>query len=120
MLNVRAAFNFQLNFQLSCYARYYILCEAVFFFNLLWFVFDFYSFSFDLLLAAGLQQRTGLYQVSSFNIHQLEISKTHLNLESMRSSDKQYTLTNASMSVTFGGAKIVCTMNLCLLFSLGS
>uniref|UniRef100_A0A8C4IU69 Uncharacterized protein n=1 Tax=Dicentrarchus labrax TaxID=13489 RepID=A0A8C4IU69_DICLA len=29
-------------------------------------------------------------------------------------------LTNESMSETFGGAKIVCTMNLCLLFSLGS
>uniref|UniRef100_A0A3Q3RTQ5 Uncharacterized protein n=1 Tax=Mastacembelus armatus TaxID=205130 RepID=A0A3Q3RTQ5_9TELE len=26
----------------------------------------------------------------------------------------------ASMSETCGGAKIVCTMNLCLLFSLGS
>uniref|UniRef100_A0A3Q3XQT0 Uncharacterized protein n=1 Tax=Mola mola TaxID=94237 RepID=A0A3Q3XQT0_MOLML len=38
---------------------------------------------------------------------------THLSLESMRSS-------GFSMSETFGGAKIVCTMNLCLLFSLGS
>uniref|UniRef100_A0A3Q4HM96 Uncharacterized protein n=3 Tax=Pseudocrenilabrinae TaxID=318546 RepID=A0A3Q4HM96_NEOBR len=46
------------------------------------------------------------------------ISKTHLSLESMRSSG--FSLTNDSMSVTFGGAKIVCTMNLCLLFSLGS
>uniref|UniRef100_A0A3P8WL06 Uncharacterized protein n=1 Tax=Cynoglossus semilaevis TaxID=244447 RepID=A0A3P8WL06_CYNSE len=44
-------------------------------------------------------------------------SKTHLSLESMRSSGL---LTKASMSETFGGAKIVCTMNLCLLFSLGS
>uniref|UniRef100_A0A668AIZ9 Uncharacterized protein n=1 Tax=Myripristis murdjan TaxID=586833 RepID=A0A668AIZ9_9TELE len=29
-------------------------------------------------------------------------------------------LTNESISDTFGGAKMVCTMNLCLLFSLGS
>uniref|UniRef100_A0A3Q2V6P9 Uncharacterized protein n=1 Tax=Haplochromis burtoni TaxID=8153 RepID=A0A3Q2V6P9_HAPBU len=49
-------------------------------------------------------------------------SKTHLSLESMRSSGfaSFHSLTNDSMSVTFGGAKIVCTMNLCLLFSLGS
>uniref|UniRef100_A0A3Q3GVV3 Uncharacterized protein n=1 Tax=Kryptolebias marmoratus TaxID=37003 RepID=A0A3Q3GVV3_KRYMA len=46
------------------------------------------------------------------------ISKTHLSLESMSSSG--FSLTNESMSETFGGAKIVCTMNLCLLFSLGS
>uniref|UniRef100_A0A672YB37 Uncharacterized protein n=1 Tax=Sphaeramia orbicularis TaxID=375764 RepID=A0A672YB37_9TELE len=46
------------------------------------------------------------------------LSKTHLSLESMRSSG--FILTNESMSDTFGGAKIVCTMNLCLLFSLGS
>uniref|UniRef100_A0A3P8UDC2 Uncharacterized protein n=1 Tax=Amphiprion percula TaxID=161767 RepID=A0A3P8UDC2_AMPPE len=53
-------------------------------------------------------------------------SKTHLSLESMRSSGfasfhcNLKSLTNESMSETFGGAKIVCTMNLCLLFSLGS
>uniref|UniRef100_A0A674C317 Uncharacterized protein n=1 Tax=Salmo trutta TaxID=8032 RepID=A0A674C317_SALTR len=29
-------------------------------------------------------------------------------------------LTIASISATLGGAKILCTMNLCLLFSLGS
>uniref|UniRef100_A0A3B5K8N0 Uncharacterized protein n=1 Tax=Takifugu rubripes TaxID=31033 RepID=A0A3B5K8N0_TAKRU len=44
-------------------------------------------------------------------------SKTHLSLESMRSSGF---LTNDSMSEAFGGAKIVCTINLCLFFSLGS
>uniref|UniRef100_A0A3Q2Y223 Uncharacterized protein n=1 Tax=Hippocampus comes TaxID=109280 RepID=A0A3Q2Y223_HIPCM len=44
-------------------------------------------------------------------------SKMHLNLESMRSSG--FFLTIESMSETLGGA-IVCTMNLCLLFSLGS
>uniref|UniRef100_A0A8C5N9H5 Uncharacterized protein n=1 Tax=Gouania willdenowi TaxID=441366 RepID=A0A8C5N9H5_GOUWI len=43
-------------------------------------------------------------------------SKTHLSLESMRSSG----LTNESISETLEGAKIVCTINLCLLFSLGS
>uniref|UniRef100_A0A8C6WSP5 Uncharacterized protein n=1 Tax=Neogobius melanostomus TaxID=47308 RepID=A0A8C6WSP5_9GOBI len=37
----------------------------------------------------------------------------------MRSSGLQ-TLTNKSMSFTVIGAKIVCTMNLCLFFSLGS
>uniref|UniRef100_A0A8C9JLL2 Uncharacterized protein n=1 Tax=Panthera tigris altaica TaxID=74533 RepID=A0A8C9JLL2_PANTA len=42
----------------------------------------------------------------------LGISNTHLNLESINSS--------ASISEVFGGAKIVCTINLCLLFSLGS
>uniref|UniRef100_A0A3B3CNW0 Uncharacterized protein n=1 Tax=Oryzias melastigma TaxID=30732 RepID=A0A3B3CNW0_ORYME len=58
-------------------------------------------------------------------------SKTHLSLESMRSSgldsfhcitfvNTNRILTNESMSETFGGAKMVCTMNLCLLFSLGS
>uniref|UniRef100_A0A3Q3QZ07 Uncharacterized protein n=1 Tax=Monopterus albus TaxID=43700 RepID=A0A3Q3QZ07_MONAL len=47
-------------------------------------------------------------------------SKTHLSLESMRSSGFASFHTNASMSETCGGAKIVCTMNLCLLFSLGS
>uniref|UniRef100_A0A3Q3ME63 Uncharacterized protein n=1 Tax=Labrus bergylta TaxID=56723 RepID=A0A3Q3ME63_9LABR len=49
-------------------------------------------------------------------------SKTHLSLESMRSSGfkVQEKLTNESISETFGGAKMVCTMNLCLLFSLGS
>uniref|UniRef100_A0A3B3RDN7 Uncharacterized protein n=1 Tax=Paramormyrops kingsleyae TaxID=1676925 RepID=A0A3B3RDN7_9TELE len=44
-------------------------------------------------------------------------SKTHRSLESMRSSGF------ASLhcgSETPGGAKIVCTINLCLLFSLGS
>uniref|UniRef100_A0A3B3S6U7 Uncharacterized protein n=1 Tax=Paramormyrops kingsleyae TaxID=1676925 RepID=A0A3B3S6U7_9TELE len=46
-------------------------------------------------------------------------SKTHLSLESMRSSGFTL-LTMASMSETLGGAKMVCTINLCLLFSLGS
>uniref|UniRef100_A0A671VWI2 Uncharacterized protein n=1 Tax=Sparus aurata TaxID=8175 RepID=A0A671VWI2_SPAAU len=36
------------------------------------------------------------------------------------SKNNNDSLTNESMSETFGGAKIVCTMNLCLLFSLGS
>uniref|UniRef100_A0A3Q2CCL2 Uncharacterized protein n=1 Tax=Cyprinodon variegatus TaxID=28743 RepID=A0A3Q2CCL2_CYPVA len=44
------------------------------------------------------------------------ISKTHLSLESMRSSG----FTRESLSELFDGAKIVCTINLCLLFSLGS
>uniref|UniRef100_A0A8C5WS07 Uncharacterized protein n=1 Tax=Laticauda laticaudata TaxID=8630 RepID=A0A8C5WS07_LATLA len=42
----------------------------------------------------------------------LGISNTHLNLEYLR--------TTASISVMFVGAKIVCTINLCLLFSFGS
>uniref|UniRef100_A0A3Q2NVR9 Uncharacterized protein n=1 Tax=Fundulus heteroclitus TaxID=8078 RepID=A0A3Q2NVR9_FUNHE len=42
------------------------------------------------------------------------ISKTHLSLESMRSSGFD------SLSELFDEAKIVCTINLCLLFSLGS
>uniref|UniRef100_A0A3B5QTL9 Uncharacterized protein n=2 Tax=Xiphophorus TaxID=8082 RepID=A0A3B5QTL9_XIPMA len=42
-------------------------------------------------------------------------SKTHLSLESMRSSG----FTTVSLSETFDGMKIV-TINLCLLFSLGS
>uniref|UniRef100_A0A672IU18 Uncharacterized protein n=1 Tax=Salarias fasciatus TaxID=181472 RepID=A0A672IU18_SALFA len=50
-----------------------------------------------------------------------EISNTHLSLESMRSSGfAGRRLTNESMSETFPLAKMVCTMNLCLLFSLGS
>uniref|UniRef100_A0A3Q4GZ53 Uncharacterized protein n=3 Tax=Pseudocrenilabrinae TaxID=318546 RepID=A0A3Q4GZ53_NEOBR len=44
------------------------------------------------------------------------ISKTHLSLESISSSGL---LTTPSMSVMSGGASID-TMNLCLLFSLGS
>uniref|UniRef100_A0A3B4FHV4 Uncharacterized protein n=1 Tax=Pundamilia nyererei TaxID=303518 RepID=A0A3B4FHV4_9CICH len=44
------------------------------------------------------------------------ISKTHLSLESISSSGL---LTTPSMSVMSGGASIA-TMNLCLLFSLGS
>ncbi|KAJ1068274.1 hypothetical protein K5549_020730, partial [Capra hircus] len=52
----------------------------------------------------------------------LGISNTHLNLESINSSDfcSIFLLTTASMSEMFGGAKMVCTINLCLLFSLGS
>uniref|UniRef100_A0A8D0L2S9 Uncharacterized protein n=1 Tax=Sphenodon punctatus TaxID=8508 RepID=A0A8D0L2S9_SPHPU len=53
----------------------------------------------------------------------LGISNTHLNLESIRSSDFfkiKNLLTTASISEMFGGAKIVCTINLCLLFSFGS
>ncbi len=33
---------------------------------------------------------------------------------------EQKRLTRASRSFTLGGAKMVCTMNLCLLFSFGS
>uniref|UniRef100_A0A8C8HBW3 Uncharacterized protein n=1 Tax=Oncorhynchus tshawytscha TaxID=74940 RepID=A0A8C8HBW3_ONCTS len=49
-------------------------------------------------------------------------SNTHLSLESMRSSGFVRTrlLTIASSSDSLGGAKILWTMNLCLLFSLGS
>uniref|UniRef100_A0A3P8YUB3 Uncharacterized protein n=1 Tax=Esox lucius TaxID=8010 RepID=A0A3P8YUB3_ESOLU len=43
-----------------------------------------------------------------------EGSNTHLSLESMRSSGF------ASLHLAVEGAKTVCTMNLCLLFSLGS
>uniref|UniRef100_A0A8C7RPL9 Uncharacterized protein n=1 Tax=Oncorhynchus mykiss TaxID=8022 RepID=A0A8C7RPL9_ONCMY len=46
-------------------------------------------------------------------------SKTHLSLESISSSGFD-TLTTPSMSVISGGASMDCTMNLCLLFSLGS
>uniref|UniRef100_A0A3B1IX59 Uncharacterized protein n=1 Tax=Astyanax mexicanus TaxID=7994 RepID=A0A3B1IX59_ASTMX len=46
-------------------------------------------------------------------------SKTHLSLESIRSSGFKM-LTIASKSAALGGAKMVCTMNLCLLFSFGS
>uniref|UniRef100_A0A3B5AM96 Uncharacterized protein n=1 Tax=Stegastes partitus TaxID=144197 RepID=A0A3B5AM96_9TELE len=59
----------------------------------------------------------------SLNFH---FYRTHLNFESIRSSGfasfhcNVILLTNESISETFGGAKIVCTMNLCLLFSLGS
>uniref|UniRef100_A0A3B1K015 Uncharacterized protein n=1 Tax=Astyanax mexicanus TaxID=7994 RepID=A0A3B1K015_ASTMX len=44
-------------------------------------------------------------------------SNTHLSLESMSSSGF---LTMLSVSATAAGAKMVCTINLCLLFSLGS
>lgn len=37
-----------------------------------------------------------------------------------RATGRKSSLTNESMSETFGGANNVCTMNLCLLFSLGS
>uniref|UniRef100_A0A8C9RN31 Uncharacterized protein n=1 Tax=Scleropages formosus TaxID=113540 RepID=A0A8C9RN31_SCLFO len=49
-------------------------------------------------------------------------SKMHLSLESIRSSGfaSFHSLTTASKSETFGGATMVCTINLCLLFSLGS
>uniref|UniRef100_A0A8C8H0V8 Uncharacterized protein n=2 Tax=Oncorhynchus TaxID=8016 RepID=A0A8C8H0V8_ONCTS len=40
-------------------------------------------------------------------------SNTHLSLESMKSS-------GVASFHSVDGAKIVCTMNLCLLFSLGS
>uniref|UniRef100_A0A3P9J4K0 Uncharacterized protein n=1 Tax=Oryzias latipes TaxID=8090 RepID=A0A3P9J4K0_ORYLA len=46
------------------------------------------------------------------------ISKTHLSLESISSSGFE-SLTTPSMSVMSGGATMD-TMNLCLLFSLGS
>uniref|UniRef100_A0A8C6DHU3 Uncharacterized protein n=1 Tax=Moschus moschiferus TaxID=68415 RepID=A0A8C6DHU3_MOSMO len=49
----------------------------------------------------------------------LGISNTHLNLESINSSDFA-SFHTASMSEMFGGAKMVYTINLCLLFSLGS
>uniref|UniRef100_A0A7N5JZG8 Uncharacterized protein n=1 Tax=Ailuropoda melanoleuca TaxID=9646 RepID=A0A7N5JZG8_AILME len=49
----------------------------------------------------------------------LGISNTHLNLESINSSDFA-SFHTASISVMFVGAKIVCTINLCLLFSFGS
>uniref|UniRef100_A0A8C9RQ43 Uncharacterized protein n=1 Tax=Scleropages formosus TaxID=113540 RepID=A0A8C9RQ43_SCLFO len=42
----------------------------------------------------------------------------HRSLESMRSSG--FASFHSSMSETLGGAKMVCTINLCLLFSLGS
>uniref|UniRef100_A0A3Q3L4K5 Uncharacterized protein n=1 Tax=Mastacembelus armatus TaxID=205130 RepID=A0A3Q3L4K5_9TELE len=48
------------------------------------------------------------------------ISKTHLSLESISSSGLMITLTTPSMSVMSGGASMDWTMNLCLLFSLGS
>uniref|UniRef100_A0A8C8GVV9 Uncharacterized protein n=1 Tax=Oncorhynchus tshawytscha TaxID=74940 RepID=A0A8C8GVV9_ONCTS len=48
-----------------------------------------------------------------------KFSKTHLSLESISSSGFD-TLTTPSMSVISGGASMDCTMNLCLLFSLGS
>uniref|UniRef100_A0A8C1ZD30 Uncharacterized protein n=2 Tax=Cyprinus carpio TaxID=7962 RepID=A0A8C1ZD30_CYPCA len=44
------------------------------------------------------------------------ISKTHLSLESIRSSG----LASFHLSVMSGGASRDCTMNLCLLFSFGS
>uniref|UniRef100_A0A3Q3EA41 Uncharacterized protein n=1 Tax=Labrus bergylta TaxID=56723 RepID=A0A3Q3EA41_9LABR len=46
------------------------------------------------------------------------MSKTHLSLESISSSG--LALTTPSMSVMSGGANRDWTMNLCLLFSLGS
>uniref|UniRef100_A0A3Q3VRU1 Uncharacterized protein n=1 Tax=Mola mola TaxID=94237 RepID=A0A3Q3VRU1_MOLML len=49
------------------------------------------------------------------------ISKTHLSLESISSSGlASFHLTTPSMSVMSGGANMDWTMNLCLLFSLGS
>uniref|UniRef100_A0A8C3II13 Uncharacterized protein n=1 Tax=Chrysemys picta bellii TaxID=8478 RepID=A0A8C3II13_CHRPI len=45
-------------------------------------------------------------------------SNTHLSLESMSSSVS--ILTTASISEVSAGANIDCTINLCLLFSLGS
>uniref|UniRef100_A0A6I8SLW7 Uncharacterized protein n=1 Tax=Xenopus tropicalis TaxID=8364 RepID=A0A6I8SLW7_XENTR len=49
-------------------------------------------------------------------------SNTHRSLESMRSSGfaSFHSLTTASISEVSVGAMIDCTMNLCLLFSLGS
>uniref|UniRef100_A0A3Q2PEK7 Uncharacterized protein n=1 Tax=Fundulus heteroclitus TaxID=8078 RepID=A0A3Q2PEK7_FUNHE len=47
------------------------------------------------------------------------MSKTHLSLESINSSGFE-TLTTPSMSVMSGGASMDWTINLCLLFSLGS
>uniref|UniRef100_A0A3Q1I788 Uncharacterized protein n=1 Tax=Anabas testudineus TaxID=64144 RepID=A0A3Q1I788_ANATE len=44
------------------------------------------------------------------------MSNVHLNFESISSS----VLTTPSMSVMSYGASMDCTMNLCLLFSLGS
>uniref|UniRef100_A0A4W4HK61 Uncharacterized protein n=1 Tax=Electrophorus electricus TaxID=8005 RepID=A0A4W4HK61_ELEEL len=43
-------------------------------------------------------------------------SKTHLSLESIRSSG----FASFHCDVILCGAKMVCTMNLCLLFSFGS
>lgn len=40
--------------------------------------------------------------------------------ENKERKEKRKTLTMASVSVMAAGAKMVCTMNLCLLFSLGS
>uniref|UniRef100_A0A8C7CE29 Uncharacterized protein n=1 Tax=Oncorhynchus kisutch TaxID=8019 RepID=A0A8C7CE29_ONCKI len=54
-----------------------------------------------------------------FNQLLLESLDTHLSLESISSSGFD-TLTTPSMSVISGGASMDCTMNLCLLFSLGS
>uniref|UniRef100_A0A8C6T0X5 Uncharacterized protein n=1 Tax=Neogobius melanostomus TaxID=47308 RepID=A0A8C6T0X5_9GOBI len=48
------------------------------------------------------------------------ISKTHRSFESISSSGFRKLLTTPSMSVMSGGASRDCTMNLCLLFSLGS
>uniref|UniRef100_A0A8C5QH73 Uncharacterized protein n=1 Tax=Leptobrachium leishanense TaxID=445787 RepID=A0A8C5QH73_9ANUR len=47
------------------------------------------------------------------------MSNTHLNFESMRSSGFA-SFHCTSKSTMFDGAKMVCTINLCLLFSLGS
>uniref|UniRef100_A0A4X2K544 Uncharacterized protein n=1 Tax=Vombatus ursinus TaxID=29139 RepID=A0A4X2K544_VOMUR len=47
------------------------------------------------------------------------ISNTHLNLESISSSGFA-SFHTASISKVFDGAKIMCTINLCLLFSFGS
>uniref|UniRef100_A0A452HPE4 Uncharacterized protein n=1 Tax=Gopherus agassizii TaxID=38772 RepID=A0A452HPE4_9SAUR len=51
----------------------------------------------------------------SFNV---AVSNTHLSLESMSSSVS--ILTTASISEVSAGANIDCTINLCLLFSLGT
>uniref|UniRef100_A0A673LIW8 Uncharacterized protein n=1 Tax=Sinocyclocheilus rhinocerous TaxID=307959 RepID=A0A673LIW8_9TELE len=50
------------------------------------------------------------------------MSKTHLSLESIRSSGLAsfHLLTTPSVSVMSAGASRDCTMNLCLLFSFGS
>uniref|UniRef100_A0A8D2ND75 Uncharacterized protein n=1 Tax=Zonotrichia albicollis TaxID=44394 RepID=A0A8D2ND75_ZONAL len=58
---------------------------------------------------------------SSFNLDlnlsfSLGISNTHLNLESINSSGKKYISLFAPILLT----TVVCTINLCLLFSFGS
>uniref|UniRef100_A0A5F9D7C3 Uncharacterized protein n=1 Tax=Oryctolagus cuniculus TaxID=9986 RepID=A0A5F9D7C3_RABIT len=56
----------------------------------------------------------------SFNLSfSLGVLNTHLNLESINSSGFA-SFHTASISEVFDGAKMVCTINLCLLFSFGS